>query len=196
METLNIAAVILAGGQSSRFGADNKLFALYKGVPLVDHCLNSVCATRFDDRIIVTGFEHERVETHIEGLPLRLVFNSEFANGLGSSLAAGVSALGPECDAFMVFLADMPDLTPALILEIITAYETHHACKTIVRSTHNGKPGHPVLFSAVHKRELKFLPPDQGAFDVIQKHKTSTLNVEVNSFVVLHDVDRVSDLAH
>ena len=189
-----IAAIILAAGQSKRFGEDNKLFASYNGKPLIDHCLKSVLACGFDDHIVVTGFDHERLESHVTGFPIRLVYNPKFETGMGSSLAAGAKALKTDCDAFMVFLADMPDIPAALIHDLIEAYENNGGNKTIVRPIYNGKPGHPVLFAVSHGHELQSLTDDQGAFEIIKKHKTSTLNVEVNSSAIVRDIDRISSL--
>lgn len=189
-----ITAIILAAGQSRRFGQDNKLIAPYNGVPLIDHCLNTVLKVDFSDRILVTGFENERIEARIRDLPVRTVLNPDFTNGMGTSLAAGANALKPDCDAFMVFLADMPDIPAALINHLIKAYENNKDNKSIVRPVHKGNPGHPVLFSASYAQELKNLTDDQGAFEIVKKHKTSTLNVEVNSSAVVRNVNKLSDL--
>lgn len=191
---MNVTAIVLAAGESKRFGKANKLFALYHGAPLIDHCLKPVLEAEFNDRIIVTGFEHDRIEAHIKRLPARTVCNPDFEDGLGTSLAAGVKALNPACDAFLVFLADMPDIPPTLISELMGAYDNNSANKSIVRPVYKGSPGHPVLFATSHAPEMRTLAGDQGAFEIIKKHKTSTLNVEVKSSAVVQDVDKLSDL--
>ena len=195
MAAVNITAIILAAGQSARFGQDNKLFTPYKGVPLIDHSLNLVLTADFADRIVVTGYQHKRLEAHIDRLPVRTVFNPGFADGMGASLAAGTKALNPSYDAFMVFLADMPDIPTALVGNLMNVYESNRSEKSIIRPVHKGKPGHPVVFAASHAPELQSLTQDQGAIEVIEKHETSTLNVEINSAVVMCDIDRATDLA-
>ncbi|NNC36378.1 MAG: nucleotidyltransferase family protein [Acidimicrobiales bacterium] len=192
---MNITAIILAAGQSTRFGADNKLFAAYKGVPLIDHCLNLVASADFQDRILVTGFEHERLEKHIAGLPIKPVRNPHYSRGLGTSLAIGVDRIKTDTDGFMVFLADMPDLTLNIVGQIKTGFKNRNPDQTVVRPTFKGVPGHPVLISSVLKPEIQNLSGDQGAFDIIRKHKSSTLEIDANTPTVIRDIDRPKDLA-
>ena len=189
-----IAAIILAAGQSKRFGASNKLLANYRGCPLIDHCLNCVTANPFTDRLLVTGFEHEKITSHISALPIRTVHNPKYETGMGSSLSVGVKALKPSDDAFMVFLADMPDIRPDIIGELINAYNDNRSDKTIIRPVHKGAPGHPVLFAASYRHAMKNLSDDQGAVEIINKNKTSTLYVEVEDAACIRDIDRINDL--
>lgn len=190
---MNIAAIVLAAGQSKRFGEDNKLFTNYNGTPLIDHCLNIVLDCDFSDRILVTGFDQERMLQHIDGLSFRTIHNDKYTEGMGTSLAKGVNELNAEHDAFMVFLADMPDISKDKIQQLITAFVENKSA-TIVRPTFKGKPGHPVLFAASHKNEMLNLKGDGGAAMIIKKHKTSTVSVEVLSRDVIRDIDLREDL--
>jgi len=49
------------------------------------------------------------------------VANPDHAEGMGSSLRAGVRRVG-ESDAYLIALADMPAITPALIAALVACY--------------------------------------------------------------------------
>ena len=103
---MKIAAIILAAGQSQRFGESNKLFADYKGSPLIDHCLNTILDYDFSDRVLVIGFEQERMVQHIDGLSFRTIHNDKYAEGMGTSLAKGVKELGAEHDLSLIHISE------------------------------------------------------------------------------------------
>ncbi|MBM3573838.1 MAG: 4-diphosphocytidyl-2C-methyl-D-erythritol kinase, partial [Alphaproteobacteria bacterium] len=97
-----IAALILAAGQSTRMGGANKLLADIQGQPMLAHVVQAVGAAKIAEITIVTGHmadEIERVARAAAGArTLRFVHNPDFAAGLSTSLAAGIAALGDDCD--------------------------------------------------------------------------------------------------
>ena len=111
----NIAGVVLAAGRSSRMGGPNKLLEQIAGRPLVRIVVDAVLASRARPVIVVTGHQRERVEAALAGLPVRFVHNPHFADGLGTSLKAGIAALPAGADGAIVCLGDMPQVDAALI---------------------------------------------------------------------------------
>ena len=92
-EVRNIAALVLAAGRSSRMGGPNKLLAEIGGRPLVRIVTEQVLASRARPVIVVTGHQREGVEAALADLPVEFVHNAAFADGLGTSLKAGIGAL-------------------------------------------------------------------------------------------------------
>ena len=86
-------AVVLGAGRSTRMGAINKMLAEIGGKPLVRIAAEQAVASRAQPVIVVTGHEREKVEAALKGLPVRLVHNPDFSEGLGSSLKAGIAAV-------------------------------------------------------------------------------------------------------
>ena len=105
-----IAAVVLAAGRSTRMGAVNKLIAEIGGKPLVRIAAEQALASRASPVIVVTGHERERVEAALAGLPVALVHNPDYAEGLGTSLKAGIAAVPEDADGAVVCLGDMPQV--------------------------------------------------------------------------------------
>src|SRR5882757_1660173 len=102
----SIAAVVLAAGRSTRMGGPNKLIAEIGGKPLVRIAAEQALGSRAKPVIVVTGHQRERVAAALAGLPVRLVHNPDFADGLATSVKVGIAALPAEVDGAIVCLGD------------------------------------------------------------------------------------------
>ena len=105
-----VAAVVLAAGRSTRMGAINKMLAEIGGKPLVRIAVEQAIASRAKPVIVVTGHQHEKVEAALKDLPVRLVRNPDYAEGLGTSLKTGIAAVPENADGAIVCLGDMPQV--------------------------------------------------------------------------------------
>ena len=156
-----IAAVVLAAGRSTRMGGTNKLVAEIGGKPLVRIAAEQALASRAQPVIVVTGHQRERVEKALVGLPVRIVHNPDFADGLGTSLKAGIAAVPAEADGVVVCLGDMPQVDAALIDRLIAAFNPEQGALAVM-PTFNGKRGNPVLWSRRFFPELMAIEGDVG----------------------------------
>ena len=182
-----IAAIVLAAGRSIRMGGPNKLLADIKGKPLVRIAVEEALASRADPVIVVTGHERERVETALAGLAVRFVHNPDFAQGLSTSLKAGLAAVPADADGAVVCLGDMPQVRAALIDRLIAALDPARGA-LIAIPTIAGKRGNPVVWSRRFFPELSALEGDVGARHLIGGYGEAVVEVpaEAAAFV---DVD-------
>src|SRR5437763_1061767 len=104
----HVAAILLAAGRSTRMGGPNKLTAELGGRALVRIAAEQALASRASPVVVVTGPDRARGEAALAGLPVRLVHNPDYAQGLSTSLKAGLAALPPQADGAIVCLGDMP----------------------------------------------------------------------------------------
>src|SRR5258706_2560181 len=88
----NIAAIILAAGRSTRMGGPNKLLAELGSKTLVRIVAEQALASKASDVIVVTGHQDAEVEKSLAGLKVQFVRNPDFAEGLASSVKAGIAA--------------------------------------------------------------------------------------------------------
>src|SRR5205085_4474109 len=88
-----VAAIVLAAGRSTRMSGANKLLAEIGGKSLVRIAAEQALASRAHPVIVVTGHQRDAVERALAGLDVRLVHNPDFADGLGTSLRAGIAAV-------------------------------------------------------------------------------------------------------
>jgi nicotine blue oxidoreductase len=138
-----VAAVILAAGASSRFGAPKQQL-------LLEPVLERVRASAVDEVVVVTG-AHD-VETDA-----RTVHCSEWERGPGASLRCGLASLPPAVRAAVVVLADGPDLDPRALDAVIERWTA--TSEPVVAASYDGQRLHPVLLA----RDVWDRIPDEGA---------------------------------
>ena len=183
-----IAAVVLAAGQSRRMGTLNKLLIEVDGVPMVRRVAAAALASKAAPVVVVTGHEAERVRAALDGLDVAFAHNSEFAEGMSSSLHCGVEALDPAIDGAVVCLGDMPRTSAALIDRLIADFNPLEG-RAIGVPTYRGKRGNPVLWAARFFGEMRNLSGDVGARHLIGDHADAVYEVESPDHSVTIDVD-------
>jgi molybdenum cofactor cytidylyltransferase len=184
----SVAAVVLAAGRSTRMGGPNKLIAEIGGKPLVRIAAEQALASRAKPVIVVTGHQCERVEAALAGLPVRLVHNPDFANGLGTSVRAGIAAVPASADGAVICLGDMPQVDAALIDRLIAAFDPEKGALVVV-PTFDGQRGNPVLWSRRFFPDLVAIEGDIGARQVIGRYREAVLEVPVSGKAAFTDID-------
>jgi CTP:molybdopterin cytidylyltransferase MocA len=138
-----VAAVVLAAGAASRFGAPKQRLLL----PLV---LERVRASGVGEIVVVAGAYSLEAD-------VRVVECGDWERGPGASLRCGLDALGTEVEAAVVVLADGPNLAPAAIDRVVAAWRDTGA--EILAASYGGVRGHPVLLARAAWSSV----PDEGA---------------------------------
>ena len=187
-----VAAVVLAAGKSSRMGA-NKLLADLGGQPMIRR---TVAAMRqaADETIVVTGRDAGEVRAALEGLPVRFVHNENFAEGLSTSLRAGIAALSPDTDAAVIALGDMPLVTADAVRRLIAAYSPAEH-RSVIVPVFGAERGNPVLWGRQHFDALKQLTGDRGARALFDQYADEIVEVAMADDAVLMDADTPEALA-
>ncbi|SMH49096.1 NTP transferase domain-containing protein [Mesorhizobium australicum] len=182
-----VHAVVLAAGRSSRMGGPNKLLALFHGEPLVRRVAEGALASEVAGVTVVTGHQAERVRAALDGLGVSFAANPDFATGLASSLKAGIGALPDEAAGALILLADMPEIEAGDLDRLIDAFRRSGG-RAIVRATHEGKRGNPVILPRAVFAEVARIEGDTGARHVIEAGVAEVLDVELGRSASL-DVD-------
>jgi molybdenum cofactor cytidylyltransferase len=184
----HVAAVVLAAGRSTRMGGPNKLLAEVNGKPLVRIAVEQALASRASPVVVVTGHQRKETESAIAGLDVKLVHNPDFAQGLATSLKAGVAAVPVGNDGAVICLADMPGVNAALIDKLIAAFDPENGA-LVVLPTLDGKRGNPVLWSRRFFPDLMAIEGDIGARHLIAHYAEAVTEVPVNGRAAFTDVD-------
>lgn len=223
--SVRVAAIVLAAGESRRMGDANKLLLDVRGKPLVAHVVEqllAVDAATIDRVIVVLGFEAEPVRAGLmarsavgracsEGR-LTFVVNGGYAEGMASSIRAGVEAAGAVAggvgaagvgagDApvggYLFCLADQPFIESAEYARIGRAFLESVAARpgAIVVPRHAGRRGNPVALSFVYRGEISALRGAKGCLPIVERHADAVEYVEMAEDHVLRDVDTAADLA-
>lgn len=161
---LRVGAVLLAAGRGTRFGPEPKLLAPVDGEPMVRHAARAALASSARPVVAVVGAHASRVRGALDGLDLRIVENPEYAEGLSTSLRAGLAALPETVDAAIVLLGDMPRITGSHLDRLIEAYAAAAPRPCAVVPMTSGRRGNPVLIDHHRLRDaLAALAGDRGA---------------------------------
>ncbi|MBV2153409.1 NTP transferase domain-containing protein [Kitasatospora sp. SUK 42] len=185
-------ALVLAAGGGRRLGGRPKALIRYAGRPLVEHAVATVRAGGCRDVTVVLGAERDRVRStaHLPGC--RLVANPDWAQGMGSSLRAGLAALPSGAPAVLVMLVDTPGVTPAAVARLLAA---HRAGAELAAAAYGGRRGHPVLIGARHFAEAAAgAGGDAGARALLAAHAAELVLVECADVAVPDDLDTPADL--
>ena len=183
-----LAAVVLAAGRSTRMGGPNKLLAEIRGRPLVRIVVEEALASHAKPVIVVVGHQRGEVEKVLADLPVQLIYNPDFAQGLGTSLKAGIAAVPAEADGAIVCLADMPQVDASLLNRLIAAFDPDRGA-LIVMPTVEGRRGNPVLWSRRFFPDLMAIEGDVGARHFIARYGEAVVEVPLEGRAALVDVD-------
>ncbi|MEM7678750.1 MAG: NTP transferase domain-containing protein, partial [Myxococcota bacterium] len=187
-----IAAVVLAAGQSRRMGAQNKLLAEVDGVPMVVRVVRTLSASGVDRVVVVTGHQSNRVEALLRDVSdVAFVHNPDYAEGLSTSVRAGIRALDTDVDGALIALGDMPWVRAEHVRRLIAAFAPHE----IIVPVHDRKRGHPVLWPARFFPEFEKLLGDVGARHLLERYADHVVSVPVDDRGVHVDVDTPQALA-
>lgn len=189
-----ITAVVLAAGTSRRMG-EPKLLLPWGATTVLGQTLANLRASRMGDILVVTGRESEAVARIAEAQDVRAIHNPAWSTGgMIASLQAGVRAVGPDCRAVLVVLADQPmigaDVFDAVVA-VVAAAGPGGGERRIVAAAHRGRRGHPVLFGRAFFDEILALPADSAPRAILDRHPDVLRLVEVGSDAVLRDLDTV-----
>ena len=190
----NVAAVILAAGRSTRMGGPNKLLAELNGKKLVRIVAEQALASKASPVIVVTGHQSADVAAALKGLDVTLVNNPQFADGLATSVKAGIAAVPASADGAIVCLGDMPLIDAKLIDRLVEAFAPDRG-SLIVVPVAGGRRGNPVLWSRRFFPELMTLDGDIGARHLIAQHAEAVAEVEVDGKSAFLDIDTPEMLA-
>ncbi len=184
-----IVALLLAAGSASRFGGE-KLLAPYRGRPLYEHALAALVASpEIEETLVVV---HPRFPRPPAPPRCRFVVNPHPDEGMGSSLRVGVQAAPAETAAYLVALADMPGIRPALVAALVARFRA--AGRAIVVPVRGGRRGHPVLIGGELRQALLALRGDVGAREILRAQPERIAELETSDEAVLFDVDVPADL--
>ncbi len=192
-----VAAVVLAAGRASRFGAGpdgSKVFALLDGRPLVAHVVATARASGAAPILVVTGHAGHLAEAALhDDMPDRFIANPDHATGLSSSLRAGIAAVPDGASGALVLLADMP-LVSAATLQALIRTLALGSCDAVVPE-HRGRRGNPVLLARSLFAGVMHLAGDEGARRLLAEPGRRIRSCPVDDPGILADIDTPEALA-
>ena len=182
-----ISAIILAAGLSKRMELGNKLLLEKKETPIIKITLDKIKAAKVKEIIIVLGKNSKSFKNVIEDKSVKLFFNSNYKNGISSSIKKGIEKVDNSCEGALICLADMPSIKTSTYNKIIDAFYKYK--KQNIIPYFNKKKGNPVLFSKSYFQYITNITGDVGARNLIRKNKKDFKKLTVADEGILEDID-------
>ena len=185
-----IWAVLLAAGESKRMGRSKLLLPLGT-LTIFENTLDGLRQSGVDRILVVLGAFQNRIKPLISGSETESVFNTEYKNGMLSSIQAGIRQLPKEARAALIVLGDQPSTPPRVVNSVIA--EFHRTGKGIVIPVVEGRRGHPILIDLKYREEIAGLSPEIGLRELVHSHQEDIQEVNLKIPEVLQDIDTPED---
>jgi molybdenum cofactor cytidylyltransferase len=190
---MSVAGVVLAAGGSSRLGNPKQLL-LIDGQSLLRRSVRAVLDSRCARVAVVTGAFAEVCTAEISDLPVEIIHNSLWADGMASSIRAAIHGLlerGQPLTALVLTVCDQPFLSPSIINQLLDRQEV--SSRGIVASAYQGTFGSPALFQSQYFPALLNLSADAGARALFREFSTDFDSVDFPKGII--DIDTPTEYA-
>lgn len=155
-----VYAVILAAGGSSRLGQAKQLLH-WQNRTLLEHAIQNARSLLDGRVVVVLGADAESIVTTVDLDAVSAIVNTDWSEGMASSIRAGIKALPASATAVLFLLCDQPLIKPSHLQTLLNAWQNEPG--RIVASQYQDSVGVPALFPAEFFGRLLELKGDQGA---------------------------------
>lgn len=169
---MKVQLAILAAGRSSRLGRPKQLIE-WDEQTLLYRVTQTALRVRPSETsvFIITGAYAEQVAATVADLPVTLLYNADWSEGMAASVRVATTyAIEQQADALLFLLTDQPHLTTSVLEEILHLYAGK--ADSIVVSDYGSDWGVPMLFGSDHFSELLTLEGDRGAKPLAKHYVT------------------------
>jgi molybdenum cofactor cytidylyltransferase len=183
-----IGAIILAAGRSTRMGHP-KLLLPHGEKTVIQHLVHEVSGAQIAPIIVVGGHKAHAIKENLADVNTspQFVTNKKYDQGMLSSIRCGLRALPEETEAAMVILGDQLSLSTSLVRELAHFFTS--SATDIAIASHDGRRGHPIIFSEKYFKEVLSQFDDTGLRGLLQAHPDDIATYLTNDPGVLIDVD-------
>lgn len=186
-----IGLILLAAGGSTRLGHPKQLLP-YQGRTLLRHAAEAALGSLCRPIAVVLGAGADQLRPELANLEVLIVENTDWEQGLGSSIWAGLATLetaAPTLTGVILMLCDQPLITADNLNALIQAHQD--TASPLVASEYAGTRGVPALFSRALFPEIRALPADKGAKQIIARHAAAAVFMPLPAAII--DIDTTMD---
>lgn len=169
---MKYSAIILAAGTSSRLGSPKQLLQ-FNGDSLLNHAIKAAKQANAAETVVVLGAAVEVLKDEIKDKDVTVLVNTQFTEGMASSIRCGVQYLEDKTHHILLMVCDQPHVNAAHISALIKKQQATGA--KIVASFYAGRKGVPALFDKSIFPELLALQGDTGAKHIIEKYTDAAM---------------------
>ncbi len=186
----SIAVAVLAAGAATRFGSAKQLADIDGKFMLqrVLDCCNSLTAL---DTYLVLGAMHEEIQPKLNIDSSKIIVNSNWHEGMGSSIAAAALKLQQAYESILFVAGDQPYISAQQLTEMIDRWR--ESPTTICAAQYGDTIGIPAIFPRNQYSELILLAGDSGAKKLLLDSGQHIQLIKIPQAAM--DIDRPEDLS-
>ena len=190
---LDIGAIILAAGNSSRFGDENKLLAKFGEKTVIETTINNIAKLFKKDEITIVLRNKSQLPNFLKFLPYKLTIVSKENFGISDSIKQGLNNFITK-DGVIICLGDMPGVSASTYSKIRNSLIEQE--DKIIVPLYKGKKGNPIGIPRKFYGKLKKISGDEGFKQLFSQLKKNISFIEIDDRYILKDIDTKKDLQH
>lgn len=155
---------------------------------LLEHCVTLFNDNGIHEIIVVAGHRAEDIKAETKRLGCFHALNTQFQDGMFSSIQVGVRALSRHCDAFFLLPVDIPMVQAATVKRLVEAHDDK-PFTPVYYPEHHSRRGHPPLISACLAEEILTYDGPAGMRGFLENYEDQSQTVTVEDQFILMDAD-------
>ena len=188
-KTLQVTAILLAAGRSSRMGAFKPLLPFGK-TTVIRSCIDNLKRGGIGDIVVVLGHRAAEIKEHLSDLDLTFALNPDPDSEMSASILSGIERVPPETKAVLIALTDHPAVPAEVVSTLLASWQ---AGAKLIIPEYDGRGGHPVLIDLEFRKELQTVDPARGLKSLFDGHPRVVQRVPVKSPFIARDMDTWDD---
>ena len=189
----HFSAIILAAGFSSRMERFKPLIRI-GGKTFVEHAIALFHTAGIEEIVTVVGHRAPEVLPVVRAAASRGVINTDYADGMYSSIQAGLKALRHPGDGFFLLPVDLPLVRPSTVRQLAAAFEKHSA-PSVCYPLFQSQRGHPPLISSRLIDAILSYHGKGGLRGLLRRHDEQSISIPVEDPFIRLDADTPQDLS-
>ena len=187
--TREVAAIILAAGQSSRMGAFKPLLP-FGHKTVIEHTIDYLRSGGIETMIVVVGHRGNEIRTHLQNVDVSFATNPDPHSAMATSIICGLREVPRDARAVVITPVDHPAVPHEVVSRLIN--EWREGARLVI-PTSDGRGGHPVLIDLSFRAEVLGLDPNLGLKSFFAAHRNEVKRLAVNSNYIARDMDTWDD---
>lgn len=185
------ACVILAAGEGSRYGGQNKALLQWESQTFLGHIVATCRALSIEEIVVVVASPHrDDTEKEAKELAISCANNPDPTRGMASSVSVGFQYALREfrAEAAWLWPVDSPAATPENLRKL------QESSSAITIPVFQKRGGHPVRVARSVWPELAdCLSAPEGARTILRRDLSRVTRIEVDDHRLCHDIDSPAD---
>ena len=182
-----VDGIVLAAGRSTRMGQSKAQLELPSGRTFLEQAVHTLRDAGCRYVVAVVNDTEDWTARLADVAGAAVVINDKPASEQIDSIRLGIAHLPDDSEAAVILPVDVPKVKTRTVAAVLQAFAQDKSA--VVVPTHNGTPGHPVLFARSVFGELMAEPLPRGAESIVEAHAADRAEIEVDDAGVLFDVD-------